>query len=59
MEANRSSQMVEMRCFKHYMQVYLNKIIKRNLLDHLLPKDQQVPDYDITLGIDASRLPKT
>jgi len=24
-----------------------------------LPKDQHVPDYDITLGIDSSRLPKT
>jgi hypothetical protein len=28
-------------------------------LDNILPKEDFVPDYDITLGIDASKLPKT
>ena len=28
-------------------------------IDHILPQDQHLSDYNITLGIDTSRLPKT
>lgn len=38
-----------------FLSIFINYII----IDHILPQDQHLSDYNITLGIDTSRLPKT
>ena len=40
--------------------VFFNKCLNYLIfIDHILPANEFIPDYDITLGIDMSQFPKT
>ena len=53
--------MEETKYFKKSMEVFLSiinsKLINMNV-DFIIPEAERLPEYDITLGIDAGALPK-
>jgi hypothetical protein len=47
------------KCSKLFTKVFISFDIIHTTLEYLLPAAEKHPEYDLTLGIDTSNLPKT
>jgi hypothetical protein len=56
--AKKSLRTVVKICLMNSIKVRLEWLCN-SYIEYLLPEDQYIPDYDITLGIDGTKLPKT
>ena len=56
---NKSSQMADRIYLTSSTKVQMVSFISHLLLEYQLPPSEFLAEYDITLGIDVSKLPKT